>query len=268
LRIYFFFSKGKTLADGKGLSGAGRLTIARIDSIQSFYGLSIRQNKGDSKAMAKATKAIMYHYASSEEKPQHDYCPIGKDSWCTYQRDTANNTKLHVPIKSPFPPAIVDVIKPVFDRLGDANFLAGCEKCATQNANESLHHVIWGLAPKEQYTSPCETSLAVGLGCLLFNSGIEITYSQLLPRIGLAANKTIVNAWGKWTKSEFIVQSTKRDKSLKNAGKNIRGKGQTKLMHLCTRKGCNTSHRHSMVRGKRSTASSTKRKKKEETKER
>ena len=67
---------------------------------------------------------------------------------------------------------IVEVVKPVFDRLGDADFLAGCEKCLTQNPNESLHHVIWGLAPKEQYTSPRETSLAVGLGCLLFNSGI------------------------------------------------------------------------------------------------
>jgi hypothetical protein len=49
---------GKKLSDGKGLSGAGRLTIARIDSIQSFYGLCIRQNKGDSKAMTQATKAI------------------------------------------------------------------------------------------------------------------------------------------------------------------------------------------------------------------
>jgi hypothetical protein len=219
LHIYFFFSKGKKLADGKGLSGAGRLTIARIDSIQSFYGLSIRQNKGDSKAMAKATKAIMYHYASSEERPQHDYCPIGKDSWCTYQRDIANNTKLHVPIKNPFPPAIVDVIKPVFDRLGDANFLAGCEKCATQNANESLHHVIWGLAPKEQYTSPCETSLAVGLGCLLFNSGIEITYSQLLPRIGLAANKTMVNAWEKMDKKRIYGAEYKEREVVKERRK-------------------------------------------------
>jgi hypothetical protein len=186
---------GKKLSDGKGLSGAGRLTIARIDSIQSFYGLCIRQNKGDSKAMAQATKAILYHYSSTPEEPQHDNCPSGKDSWCSYQRDLANGTKLHKPIKNPLSPAIVQVVKPVFDRLGDAKFLAGCEKCLTQNPNESLHHVIWGLAPKEQYTSPRETSLAVSLGCLLFNSGMEVTYSQLLPHIGLNVSGEMVNAW-------------------------------------------------------------------------
>jgi hypothetical protein len=71
----------------------------------------------------------------------------------------------------------LSIIKPVFDRLGDANFLAGCEKCVTQNPNESLHHVIWGLAPKEQYAFPGETILAVSLGCLLFSSGMEVTYS-------------------------------------------------------------------------------------------
>ena len=145
--------------------------------------------------MAKATKAIMYHYASTEENPQHTFCPVGRDSWCFYQRDVANNTKLHKPIKNPFTPAIVEVLKPVFDRLGDENFLSGCERCATQNPNESLHHFIWALAPKEQYTSPHETSLAVSLGCLLFNSGAEVTYSQLLPKIGLRVDEKMVNEW-------------------------------------------------------------------------
>ena len=58
--------------------------------------------------MAKATKAILYHYASTAEKPQHKFCPVGKDSWCSYQRDFTNNTALHVPLKNPFTPAIVD----------------------------------------------------------------------------------------------------------------------------------------------------------------
>ena len=61
--------------------------------------------------------------------------------------------------------------------------------------NESLHHVIWGLAPKEQYASPRETSLAVGLCCLLFNSGAEVTYSQLLPNIGLNVSEEMISAW-------------------------------------------------------------------------
>lgn len=162
--------------------------------------------------MAKATKAIMYHYASSEENPQHTFCPVGKDLWCSYQRDLANNTKLHQPIKNPLTPAIVEVIKPVFDRLGDENFLSGCERCATQNPNESLHHVIWALASKEQYTSPRETSRAVSLGCLLFNSGAEITYSQLLPKIGLRVDEKMVNEWKK-IDSKRINTAEYKDKS-------------------------------------------------------
>ena len=58
-----------------------------------------------------------------------------------YKRDLVNGTKLHKRIKNPFCPEIVEVVKPVFDRLGDANFHAGCEKSLTQNPNESPRHL-------------------------------------------------------------------------------------------------------------------------------
>ena len=172
--------------------------------------------------MSHATKAILCHYSSTPEKPQHDYCPKGKESWCSYQRDLVNGTKLHKPIKNPLCPAIVEVVKPVFDRLGDANFLAGCEKCLTQNPNESLHHVIWGLAPKEQYTSPRETSLAVGLGCLLFNSGTEVTYSQLLPSIGLNVSEEMISAWMKIDKKRSYGADYKERSEIKERRKKHR----------------------------------------------
>lgn len=186
---------GKRLEDGKYLSGAGRLTLARIDTMQSFYGLAIRQNKGDAKAMAKATMAILYHYASTPENPQHDDCPTGSASWCSFQRDIANGTNNHKPIKDPLPPAVVKVIKPLFDRLGDEKFLAGCENCSTQNANESLHHVIWSLAPKEQFNSPQESNLAVNLGTLIFNDGMNVTYSKLMPMAGLSTTTQMAKSW-------------------------------------------------------------------------
>lgn len=186
---------GRKLDDGKCLGGAGRLTIARIDTIQSFYGLCIRQNKGDSLAMSKATHAILLHYSSTEDKPQHHCCPPGPDSWCSFQRDVALKTKTHRPIKDPLPPAVVKVIKPVFDKLGDKNFLAGCESCSTQNANESLHHIIWGIAPKDQFTSQVENKLAVNLGVLLFNCGVEVIYSQLLPMVDVPVTESMLQAF-------------------------------------------------------------------------
>lgn len=50
---------GKRLEDGGTISGTGRLTVSRIDTIQSFYGQAIRENKGNSKAMSRATHAIL-----------------------------------------------------------------------------------------------------------------------------------------------------------------------------------------------------------------
>jgi len=52
---------------------------------------------------------------------------------------------LHKPIKDPLPNAVVEVMQPLFDTLGDETFLAGCEGCYAQNRNKCLHHMIWGL---------------------------------------------------------------------------------------------------------------------------
>lgn len=173
-------SLGKKLADGKALNGTGRLTNARIDTIQNFYGRSIRDNKGDAKAMARATHAILKHYSSSAEVPRHDDCPEGPSSWCSYQRDV-----------------VVEVIQPLFDRLGAETFLIGCEECYTQNRNECLHHVIWGMASKEVYSSPQEISTAISLGVLQFNQGYGATYADLLPRLVIQVFPQMEEAWKK-----------------------------------------------------------------------
>ncbi|KAK3748691.1 hypothetical protein QZH41_006283 [Actinostola sp. cb2023] len=99
-----------------------------------------RDNKNNDKAMAKAGKTILKHYSSPVENPQHTDCPEGPSSWCSYQRDLANGTNLHKPIKDPLPEAVVKVMQPLFYRLCDKMFLVGCENCYTPNANESLHH--------------------------------------------------------------------------------------------------------------------------------
>ena len=187
--------EGKKLADNKALTGVGRLTLARVDTLQNFYGRALRDNKNNVKEMAKATRAILKHYSSTVENPCHEDCPAGDDSWCSYQRDVANGTDLHKPVKNPFPEAIVEVVQPLFDQLGDETFLAGCENCYTQNRNESLHHVIWGKASKDVYSSPQEISIAISLGVLEFNQGFRRTYSELLPILGIEVESEMVEAW-------------------------------------------------------------------------
>ena len=101
--------------------------------------------------MSAATLAILSHYT---ESPSHEDCPQGKDSWCSFNRDKATGQNTYRPIKDPLPNAVVEVIKPLFERLGSPIFLSAVANCRTQNVNESFHHLVWQLAPKETYTHP------------------------------------------------------------------------------------------------------------------
>ena len=135
--------------------------------------------------MFRATHAILKHFSSTPEEPKHNDCPTSPNSWCSYQHDQANGTNLHKPIKNPFPDAVVEVMQPLFNRLGNESFLVGCESCYTQNQNECLHHTIWGMAYKEMFSSPQEISLAISLAVLHFNQGFNSTYSQLGPELDI-----------------------------------------------------------------------------------
>ncbi|XP_070579536.1 uncharacterized protein [Ptychodera flava] len=165
--------KGQKLSDGKGLTGRGRLTRSLINSIQIFYGMALRNNKGNAKAMSESTKAIVAHYSSTYDNPKHDFCPKGGDSWCKYQSDLATGKCTYRPLKRPIPDAIVELLQPEIDALADEALLKNAEMCLTQNANESLHHVIWGLVPKEQNHGRLSLELRIAMGIAHFNSGLE-----------------------------------------------------------------------------------------------
>ena len=63
----------------KGLGGRGKLTKTIINRLQNYYGIAIRSNVGNLKEMQKATRATLFHVASSETNNYHSaYCPPGK----------------------------------------------------------------------------------------------------------------------------------------------------------------------------------------------
>ena len=194
--LYFtFYILGKKLADNKCLGGRGRLTIAKCDAIQNFYGRAIRDNKNNSAEMSRATWAILQHYSSTADNPKHNDCPDGTGSWCSYKRDEVSGLKTHVPTKDPLTDAMVEAMTPLFHRLTDQNFLEGCKDCYTQNSNESLNHVIWSLAPKEQFVSEHETTLAIILGVCIFNDGLTTSLKDIFYRCDLDCLEDSVNRW-------------------------------------------------------------------------
>ena len=60
------------MADGKSLAEKGGMTDSKIDVLQNYYGLAVRENLDDVSKMAKAIEASFYHVASTAE---------GSNSW-------------------------------------------------------------------------------------------------------------------------------------------------------------------------------------------
>ena len=121
--------------------------------------------------MVKATKAILHHSWSTDETPDHDYCPEGESSWCKFQRANAlgQTPPAH---RTTIPKAVGKVIQPVFDRLSEES-LRRCLKGSTQNRNESLHATIWDRCTKSHSGTPKIVETAVCLAVINFNEGAE-----------------------------------------------------------------------------------------------
>lgn len=138
--------------------------------------------------------AILFHYASTRDEPQHHFCPVGETSWCKWQADKASGTNNYRPLKNPLSSALAEVLKPVFEKLSSLQLFARSEKCLTQNQNESLHHVIWSYLPKGEYHSPSETELGTALAVGHFNDGMYSFNSKLFQETNLKignANKLL-----------------------------------------------------------------------------
>ena len=107
----------------KGLGGKGKLTDCIIDKLQNFYGIAIRSNKNNLKAMQAAIEATLFHIASSKENNLHyPHCPTGLDSWCKYNKDRADSTSTYKPGLG-LPISIVLKLKPIFKELTHEDLL-------------------------------------------------------------------------------------------------------------------------------------------------
>ena len=75
-----------------GGRGRGQLTGVAIKRLTGYYSKAVR-GKSSVEAMKKAVMASLYHCMSTDKKPQHNFCPIGIDSWCFFRRAKAKKEK-------------------------------------------------------------------------------------------------------------------------------------------------------------------------------
>ena len=76
----------KKLSDGKPIEGRGRLTNGEINKLQNYYGDAVRAHAGNVQDTTRAIWASLFHRASSDEKPVHQFCPTGLRSWCGWRK--------------------------------------------------------------------------------------------------------------------------------------------------------------------------------------
>ncbi|XP_013404174.1 uncharacterized protein LOC106169300 [Lingula anatina] len=219
-------NKGVKLSDGKGLQGAGRLTMTRIDSMQTFYGLAIRRNIGNLDGMVRETQAITRHYS---ELADHSYCPEGESSWCKFQQDKACGTTTHREVEKPLPPAVIEVVQPIINELADPVLLAGCLRGLTQNQNESFHSTVWTMVPKDSYQSSNAVTLGLYMAVMYFNDGLCSSNEKLFHSAGIEFNKLTKNCFVKLDRIRISTCSKREDTADKE---NRRGRKRQKLQQL------------------------------------
>ncbi|XP_071629501.1 uncharacterized protein [Temnothorax longispinosus] len=167
----------------KGLGGRGKLTDILIKELTLHYGNAIRSND-TVESMKNAIWATFYHKCSADDAPQHDHCPAGPDSWCTWQKAKMTGTLAEYKHKPALHSDVQQAIKPVYEALTNDELLERCVGHFTQNANESFHSVVWKIAPKESFSGIEIVEIATYTAVAIFNDG-NIHLLDIMSALGL-----------------------------------------------------------------------------------
>lgn len=194
------------LSDGKSINGRDRLTKERINRLQSLYRHAIIKNLGNVDAMKNGIQAVIHHSASSDDNPQHGYCPVGPDTWCKYNQLTTRAQKANYKHKNAIPEAIFTVIKPIFDDLSNEDLLKRCLHGGTQNLNESFNHVVWDRAPKTIYSGLQCFEICVSDAVVCFNDGVH-SRIHILQKLGMQMSEYSYQAMIKFNEERNVQKS-------------------------------------------------------------
>ena len=101
-------------------------------------------------------------------------------------------------------------------------FLSAVANCRTQNVNESFHHLVWQLAPKETYTSTNETKCALFLAVSLFSDGYASSLGNICELARIKVYENMKNQWSKFDSVKLYHKICKKMKKLKRHVRNVR----------------------------------------------
>ena len=109
---------------------------------------------------------------------------------------------------------MADVLQPLFTRLSEPDLLESGIDGFTQNANESLHHLLWEFCPKTAFTGSNVVAIAAGLAVLQFNTG-SISLSKVLNEMGIPSGYHCTSALHRLDYDRIIHANIKSQDSTK-----------------------------------------------------
>lgn len=168
----------------ESLSGKGKLTGDLVTKLTSYYSWALKSHAGDVGAMHKAVMATYHHVTSNDTVSNHTLCPTGANSWCR-QNAAAAKGEPAPKHRYSLPPHVCKALLPIYERLADPKLLERCQQGKTQNSNESLHSLIWSLAPKERHASLFSVQAAVAEAVVRFNAGNLQACSKILSELNM-----------------------------------------------------------------------------------
>ncbi|XP_011873476.1 PREDICTED: uncharacterized protein LOC105565135 [Vollenhovia emeryi] len=186
------YSTSKSEKKSKGLGGKGKLTGKLIDELSIYYGLAIRRNSTSIENMRNDIWATLYHKISTNEKPQHERCPAGPDSWCTWQKAKASNTLATYVHKPPISGEVFTAITPIYEELSSDNLLNRCLGAFTQNSNESFNSTVWAIAPKSTSSGKKILDISCDIAVRIFNDGMT-NIMRIMQVLGLIIGPNCYN---------------------------------------------------------------------------
>lgn len=168
----------------ESLSGKGKLTGDLVNKLTAYYSWALKSHTGDVEAMQQAVMATYHHVTSNDNVSNHSLCPMGPSSWCRQNAAAAKGepTPKH---RYSLPLHVCKALLPIYQRLADRKLLERCQRGKTQNSNESLHSLIWSLAPKERHASLFAVQAAVAEAVVRFNAGSLQASSQILSELDI-----------------------------------------------------------------------------------
>ena len=159
---------GKKVKKIVKLSDKEKLTETIINSLQNYYGIAIRANKGNRYAMKKAVGAALMHCTNFEStEARHRFCPLGPNTWCKWRINKEYKSKINIPRW------IHKVIYPMFVELSSDELLDKCLHGETQNANKAINQIIWNKLPKNVFVGRRVLEMGVNSALIEFNDGSQ-----------------------------------------------------------------------------------------------